>query len=281
MPVTPSRKITNIINRASSSTLKRDWGSEYQQLLNSNAPSSEYDKLLSDFLVANNIDEAKIEPFKDIFWTELTSSGGEGFSQTENPFIQFVQIMQDKWRQYIDRNKYGTIHNLYVDRTLRNEDLEGKSELRQDHIIFNPTLYQRPANEISRIVELFDKLNEGELERSVKDTKLEKLIKTTKTRNHLLKRIFTKGNGEVRSWVEIDEILSKIKKSKYKHATVDDEDVKKKPTLVLKDVNRINKKQFDSNENVQNILKSIKELSPNQRTSALSDLITYLNSMMK
>ena len=154
---TLSRLINKYVPQGNPQFIK-DYQNLYQKLLDQNADSSEYDILFQSFLKDAGIDPVFIEPFKDIVWSELTSSDGEGFKESFNPFIQFLRLSQNKVLSEIERPQYAAIHNAYVNNVLSASDLRGKGEDKMNHIIFNHSLYERidNYNDMLRLLELYN-----------------------------------------------------------------------------------------------------------------------------
>lgn len=271
---TLSRLINKYVPQGNPQFIK-DYQKLYQELLDQNADSNEYDVLFQSFLKDAGIDPAFIEPFKDIVWQELTSSDGEGFKESFNPFIQFLRLSQNKVLSDIKKPQYAAIHNAYVNNILSASDLRGKGEDKLNHIIFNHSLYER-INEYNDMVRLLDSYNDW--------SDISNVTRMLSTNSDFKDKIKTHGDvakirdaifynnkdGNVRNINGIEKYITSITNAPA--STEIGMSNERRKNILIKDRTQ----DYADSQPVQEIINVLNEYDKQTAQSVLQDIVSYL-----
>lgn len=132
-------------------------GDKFQDALDKSYPD-EKNKIIELFFRElcekqwKNIPWTKIEPILDVLQHICLELG---FKEVDNPFLAFLKKYLAN--NSLTRDNMIDLNNMYAKDVITYEDLVGKGPFKDEHIIFNPTLYT--SRDAERITKMFNFLN--------------------------------------------------------------------------------------------------------------------------
>lgn len=149
------------IDLDNSSTDKEDWKSKLASAINK-------DNIIQQFIYTTwPKDSDRILKIKDALLQECEAYGFEKEGSAKNPFITFIPDVYLKYGEVFTPEKYNTIHNLVVSKSLTGKDLAGEGAMGKGNLVFCKALYSLDSG----VIKLYIKKQHNLLTAANRDAK--------------------------------------------------------------------------------------------------------------